>query len=304
MCPACSRVVPLSEEGDELYGCGNPDCGAKVAICLNGVQNSFCNRLVPANGETRSELCDYCSLTTMIPDLTVEGNYEKWHRLEQAKQRVLYMLDQIGLDYRPIEGTIKPALTFEFKADGEEPVSTGYEQGCITINIREADSVEREKTRVEFQEPQRTLVGHIRHELGHYFWERLVKGEREDAFRALFGDERSPTYQEALTNYYQNGPQMNWATNFISAYASMHPWEDFAETFAAYLDMVSVVDTANHFGVTSGKLVDLEGMLKNYRRVGLIANEFNRDMGLLDLVPEVFVQPVVEKIEFVHQLCR
>ncbi len=302
MCPVCDRVVPLSEEVDDIFRCGNPDCGVRVTRCFNGRRNDFCSRLVQSAGGEQGILCDYCQLTTVIPDLSVAGNYEMWQRLEQAKQRVLYMLDQIGLEFRSTDKTSEPKLSFEFKGDGEKHVSTGHNNGCITINIREADSVERERSRVELREPQRSLVGHFRHELGHFFWDRLVKRVREEAFRRLFGDERAPTYQEASTNYYQNGPAMNWADSFISAYATMHPWEDFAETFSAYLDMVSVVDTANHFGVTSGDLEDFNAMLKSYSRVGLIANEFNRDMGLLDLVPQIFVAPVVEKLRFVHQL--
>lgn len=302
MCPSCNRVVPVIEEVDGICRCGNPDCGIGVTQCFNGEKNDFCNRLVLCDGDFEGVLCDYCSLTTIIPDMLVEGNYEKWKRLEQAKQRVLYLLDQIGLEFRGVDENSEPTLSFEFKADAGKPVTTGHKNGCITINIREADSVERERSRVELQEPQRSLVGHFRHELGHYFWDRLVRGNREVAFRALFGDERTPTYKEALTNYYQNGPAPNWTANFISAYATMHPWEDFAETFSAYLDMASVVDTATHFGVTDCGIQDFDAMLKSYSRVGLIANEFNRDMGLLDLVPQVFVQPVVQKLRFVHGL--
>ena len=302
LCPACQQVVPLIDKADGILCCGNQACGVHVAKCFNGENNDFCNRLVLSNTSEPGLLCDYCCLTSVIPDMPVEGNYEKWMRLEQAKQRVLYMLDQIGLEFRSLDNTSEPKLSFEFKADGEKPVSTGHKNGCITINVREADSVERERSRVELREPQRSLVGHFRHELGHFFWERLVKGKLETPFRALFGDKRTPNYQEALTNYYQTGPAMNWSDNYISAYATMHPWEDFAETFSAYLDMVSVVDTANHFGVTGGDLLDFNSMLKSYSRVGLIANELNRDMGLLDLVPQVFVAPVVEKLRFVHQL--
>jgi len=250
-------------------------------------------------------ICDFCQLTSIIPDLSVEGNVEKWRRLENAKQRVLYMLDTLGLPFREVENSTTPPLRFEFKSDGEQPVPTGHDKGCIVINIKEADSVIRELSRVQLGEPQRTLVGHFRHELGHFFWDRVVKSNNSSLheFRRLFGDERKSDYVQALGNYYQNGPVGDWQPSFVSAYSTMHPWEDFAETFATYIDMCSVLDTANHFATAKVGFDDLDGMVKSYSHVGVMANELNRDMGLLDLVPEVFTPPVVEKLRFVHLLC-
>lgn len=302
MCPACHRVVPLVFTEKDGLRCGRTDCGVALRKCINYAAEQICNRCLRAEDEWREARCDYCRLTTLIPDLRVEGNREKWRRLEKAKHRVLYILDLIGLPFRPSDKPGVPLLSFEFKAGGGEPVHTGHRDGCITINIREADDVEREKARVAFQEPQRTLIGHVRHELGHYFWDRLVKGEREDECRSLFGDDRHPTYAAALERYHANGPRDNWRGSFVTAYATMHPWEDFAETFGTYLDMVSVLDTARHFGVARCGLEDVESMIKNYQQVGLIANEFNRDMGLVDLVPEVFVPTVIEKLCFIHNL--
>jgi hypothetical protein len=202
-------------------------------------------------------------------------------------------------------------LTFEFKADGEQPVATGHLNGCITINLREADPVEREKARVEFGEPQRTLVGHFRHELGHYYWDRLVKPKHLQAFRDVYGNEVEPSYETAKQAYYREGPPADWQTNFISAYASMHPWEDFAESFGTLLDMSAVVATAVHFRlpveqIPPKPLVDytFDELVKVYHRVGIVANELNRDMGLLDLVPEVFNASARRKLQFVHMLAR
>lgn len=300
MCPACDRVVPIVPAADGSSVCGNPECGASIVKCENYQSQQICNRFVLVESQSDEALCDLCRLTTVIPDLQMEGNHQKWQKLERAKRRVLFTVKQIGL---PIyEAPQAPVLSFEFKSDGEKPVSTGHENGCITINIREADSVERERTRVDFGEPHRTLVGHFRHELGHYFWDRLVKDNREAEFREIFGDERNPTYKDAMKTYYEQGPKPNWKATYISAYATMHSWEDFAETFSEYLDMVTVLDTANHFGLTNCDLHDLDGMIESYRDVGVTVNEFNRDMGLLDLVPHVFVDPVVEKLRFVHSL--
>jgi len=196
----------------------------------------------------------------------------------------------------------KLELSFAFKADAEKPVTTGHANGLITINLKEADPVEREKARVAFGEPQRTLVGHFRHELGHYFWDLLIKDDCLAASRALFGDETNPSYGDALLAYYQNGPKADWQSQYVSAYATMHPWEDFAETFGTYLDLRAVLVTSGQFQSDGKPAEDFHEMLSQYQQVGILANEWNRDMGLLDLVPEVFVPPVVEKLHFVHKL--
>jgi hypothetical protein len=266
-----------------------------------------------------SGLCDYCRYTDTIPDLSVPGNREKWYRLEQAKRRLLYTLDLLGLPYGRDEDGIFPGLSFEFKADleetglrwrpmgAEERVRTGYADGKITLNVREADSVEREKARVAFEEAHRTLIGHFRHEIGHYYYRMLVQGRRDTEFFATFGDPDQPSYNDALERYYREGPRPDWPHGFLSAYASMHPWEDFAETFATYLDMTSVLDTALQMGFYGGAdptRDDLDEMVNLYRQIGVLVNELNRAMGLLDLVPEALVPVTVEKLHFVHRLVR
>lgn len=304
MCPDCRQLAPLAEDANGRLRCSHRDCGIELRKCFNYINHGICNRCVPATDSAGDTRCDYCHLTKVVPDLAIPGNLEKWRRLERAKQRVLYVLDWLGVSFRATSGEQLPELTFEFKADGDKLVHTGHLKGCITINIGEADDVERERRRVMFREPHRTLVGHFRHELGHYFWERLVHNQQEAAFRDVFGDERDPTYGQALKTYHQTGPPAGWQKTFISAYATMHPWEDFAETFGAYLDMVTVLDTAAHFGVATCDLGDPEKLVRSYQRLGLLANEMNRDMGLVDLVPEVFVPPVVQKLRFVHSLLR
>jgi hypothetical protein len=185
----------------------------------------------------------------------------------------------------------------------DERVYTGHANGKITINIREADDAEREKLRVDFGEAHRTLIGHFRHEIGHYYWDVLVRGRREDAFKAVFGDHQNPDYDAALSLYYDNGPPAGWARTFVSAYATMHPWEDWAETFALYLAISSVLDTASHLNLLEiGPADDLATMLRHYHRMGLVLNEVSRDMGLLDVVPVVITSAIRAKLEFVHQL--
>ena len=157
-------------------------------------------------------------------------------------------------------------------------------------------------------EPQRTLIGHMRHEVGHYYWQLLIPGsENEDPFKELFGDHLNPDYSTALAQYYEQGPRSDWNTNYISAYATAHSWEDFAETFGVYLDILSVLDTAESLRVPLPTIEfgqGFEGHVVRYQSLGVIINELNRCMGIFDLVPEVIVLPVVKKLEFIHDLLR
>jgi hypothetical protein len=262
-------------------------------------------------------LCGACQLNETIPDLTIAGHREKWARLEAAKRRLLYTLDRLSLPYADAD----LRLSFDFKADmnplaqdwknsgPSEVVYTGHADGKITINIREADDAEREKLRVMYGEGHRTLIGHFHHEVGHYYWQLLVEGhkKREQQFINLFGDHNNPPYADAMAAYYQNGPREGWPGAFISAYASAHPWEDFAETFALYLDIIAVLDTASHLFKTikanfRGRSV--APLVERFQEIGILENEFNRTMGLIDLVPEVVAAPVVAKLQFIHDVLR
>ncbi len=301
--------------------CGHMECGVALSKCHNYAVENVCNRCYVTNqGPPPAEnLCDYCRFNDTIPDLTVPGNRQKWHRLEEAKRRLLYTLDLLQLPYGTKDDGFEPPLGFDFKADKlpenkwwwsmgkEERVYTGHAGGKVTINLREADSVEREKTRVLFQEAHRTVIGHFRHEIGHYYWHMLVEEKVEVAFGQVFGDHAQPTYAEAQKRYYQQGPPSGWRTTHVSSYATMHPWEDFAETFATYLDMISVLDTAWNCRI-SGRCqpvsASLPLMVDSYIRLGIVLNEMNRAMGLIDFVPEIFTPAVVTKLGFVHELLR
>jgi hypothetical protein len=292
--------------------------------CGNYALEHICNRCVllvnesPDGAPTADTLCDYCQLTEVIPDLSIEGNRQRWYELETAKRRLLLLLDQLGLPYGGAASGIALPLSFDFKADAipadgvwkmmsDERVYTGHQDGKITINVREADVVEREKLRVDLNEAHRTLCGHFRHEIGHYYWQLLVAGRCEPEFKAVFGDHEQPPYDEALNRYYQNGPLPDWETRFVSAYATMHPWENFAETFALYLDMAAVLDTAIHAGIVSNidvRQSSLEEMIVEYQKLGVAANELNRSMGLTDLVPEVLSEGIRGKLAFIHNLVR
>ncbi len=319
-CPVCKTLAPLTDMGDGQFRCGNPDCGVTLAKCANYTKYHVCNRcvVVPGDGAATDLFCDCCRYNQTIPDLSVVGNREKWYRLEAAKRRLFYDLELLKLPHGTASDGFEPPLSFDFKADvipsadfwrtmgTRERVYTGHENGHITINIREADEVERERLRVDMGEAHRTLIGHFRHEIGHYYWEVFIKGRRESDFAAVFGDPDHPDYATALDNYYCNGPRVDWAESYASAYASMHPWEDWAETFALYLDMVSALETAVQIGFLAEpwfKEDDMDWMVNRYQRLGIGLNEMSRTLGLLDMVPEIMVAPMVEKLHFVHGVC-
>ncbi|HEV7351043.1 zinc-binding metallopeptidase family protein [Telluribacter sp.] len=322
-CPVCQGMHAMEPDEGSGYRCTNPDCRSSLVKCYNYATHYVCNRMVENTGQQPSQLplCDYCHLTETIPDLSVEGNLAKWYMLEVAKRRLLYLLDLIGLPYSSRNEQLELPLSFDFKQDIEptrlgwltigkgEKVYTGHANGKITINIQEADPVEREKLRVAFGETQRTLIGHFRHEVGHYYWQLLVQGKDEKAYKAVFGDHKSPTYSEALDHYYKNGPKPNWQESYISAYATMHSWEDFAETWNTYLDMIAVLDTADNTELLEMpgedlQDIQLEQLLSRYVDLSIRVNEVNRALGLPDLLPEVFTRPVVDKLRYIHRLIK
>ena len=318
-CPVCRAIRALEPAEDCRFRCTEPSCGALLVKCANYERADVCNRCIEAEtcetvGET---FCDYCRFNATIPDLSVPENHEKWRRIESAKRRLFYILDVLGLPYGTAAEGFDPPLAFDFKGDlvpehglwrtmgQEERVYTGHADGKITINIREADDAEREKLRVDLGEAQRTVIGHFRHEIGHYYWDLLVRGRCEEAYKGLFGDHENPTYAEALERHYAEGPPDDWQERYISAYATMHSWEDWAETFAYYLDMASIIETAiNVELIPSVAWDDFDRMLRYFHEIGVVANELNRTMGLIDLVPEVITEPVEAKLRFVHNVVR
>ena len=320
-CPACNTLRALTSGEDGQYYCGEASCGAALTKCYNYAEEHVCNRCV-LTGNVSSDgrtFCDYCRFNDTIPDLTVEGNREKWQSLENAKRRLFYTLDLLRAPYGHANDGFSPPLSFDFKGDTKkkrllwlnvrqsEQVYTGHADGKVTINIREADDVEREKTRVAFGEAHRTVIGHFRHEMGHYYWDLLVEGQCEQECIAVFGDHNNPDYGTALESYYEAGPKPDWKNDYISGYATMHPWEDFAESFAAYLDMIAIVDIAFHsepIHSVDPVSASFNEIATQYAQLGLLLNEMSRAVGLLDVVPGVHTSVILNKVEFIHHLLR
>ncbi len=325
-CLNCGSVLAYLPDRQDLCSLDiGPDGAWKVPgkepdsylLCTNYVNEQVCNWAVHV--EDNNPYCASCRLTSKIPDLHVPGNKEAWAKLERAKHRLVYSLLYLGLPVISKQEEPETGLSFEFLADdpADGPVLTGHDNGLITLNIAEADDAEREKRRLQLGEPYRTLLGHFRHEVGHYYWDRLIRdGGLIDSFREIFGDE-SRDYGEALKAHYAQGAPANWRESFISSYATAHPWEDWAETWAHYLHMSDTLETAATCGLAlfpprenepelwplqSGTKQSFDHMIKSWFPLTHILNNLNRGLGLADGYPFVISPPVVEKLRYVHQV--
>lgn len=277
-----------------------------------------CNWLLEISDS--NEFCSACQLNRTIPNLSDNKNFPKWQNLEVAKHRLIYQLQKIGLEL-PNKMDNDHGVCFDFVSrEYDSKIMTGHANGVITILLSEADSVLREQMRKQLLEPYRTLIGHLRHEIGHYFWERLVYTDNTilQEFRAIFGDEQQD-YGKALQAYYRNGALNNWNESYISKYATSHPWEDWAETWAHYLHIMDMVETSHFFGlqvqstdITDGLTtvvtfdpytkLDFEIIVKTCVPLSYAVNSINRAMGIPDVYPFVISEPVVRKLKFIHQL--
>lgn len=330
--PQSGEISAFEDAGDGLWrrlGAGQPGAstapresaetsdGPLFRQCHNYAVENVCNWMIPA--DSPDTLCRSCRFTRTIPNLDRSDNRLYWYRLEAAKRRLLYTLMALNLPVRPRAEDPKRGLAFEFLEDTAEDkkVMTGHNRGVITVNIAEADDAHREQTRSALGEPYRTLLGHFRHETGHYFFDRLVTGRRGLAqFRKLFGDERAD-YGAALAAYYRDGPRADWAQSYISAYATMHPWEDWAETWAHYLHIVDTLDTATACGLvliperpheptlTDRTPVDeasFDDLMARWFPLTYVLNSLNRSLGMPDGYPFTLPPPVIDKLRFVHRV--
>lgn len=282
-----------------------------------------CNWVLPAH-ETSAE-CVACRTTRTIPILARPRNAQRLHDLDVAKRHMLFNLQGVGLSVVPRADDPERGLAFDFlePLEGEPPVVTGHASGVITINVVEADDPYREHHRENLEEPYRTLVGHLRHEVGHYFWDRLVlEGPWLGPFRALFGDERAD-YGAALQRHYESGPPADWRERFISSYAASHPWEDWAESWAHYLHLRSTLETVASYKLDTTQVPlrftpfgpeALHGhappaaanaflaWINAWVVLTTVLNETARSMGQPDIYPFVMNKAVVTKLHFVHRV--
>ena len=295
----------------------------RVYRYCGNAQYDCCNWLLPAYSP--DTLCAACRHDGTIPDLSRQWNVALWRKIELAKHRLFYSLLRFRLPLQTRNDDAE-GLVFDFPTDdaamGAAKSMTGHEDGRITIALAEADDPEREKRRSAMREPYRTILGHFRHEIGHYYWDRLVRDSALlEPCRAVFGDDRLD-YGEALRAHYEKGAPGDWQERFVSAYATSHPWEDFAETWAHYFHIVDTLEMAHAFGVdihpTLGVGAELETHIdfQPYRAKSVTQlvdawlpltfalNSINRCMGQSDLYPFILTPAIVEKLGFIHQLIR
>lgn len=310
-------IVTALEEADGLWrALAVP--GERFRLCANW-QHNVCNWLVAS--DDAETFCVACRHNRTVPDLTNPENLEHWRKIEFAKRRLFYTLLRLRLPLTTREEDSN-GLAFDFLSDpvgsAAGKVLTGHASGLITLNVAEADDPERERQRKSMGEPYRTLLGHFRHEIAHYYWDHLVANSPAiEEFRRLFGDERED-YQTSLQRYYAQGPAADWAERFVTAYASAHPWEDFAETWAHYFHMVDTLETAFAFGlrlrpkVAKGgadlaaaidfdpHLAEMDRIIDAWLPLTFAVNSINRSMGQPDLYPFVPAPPVIWKLSFIH----
>ena len=316
----------LPVRGDDTWQLAGEDAASPAyRRCENLLTPAGCNWLVPAANP--SSLCISCRLNRTIPDLADPDNCRYWRSIENAKRRLVAQLLSVGLPVRSkVEEDPERGVMFDFlrSPPGGPPVMTSHGNGLITLNVEEADDSYREKIRHQMHEPYRTLLGHFRHEIGHYYWDRLIDGTPWlEKFRELFGDERAD-YSAALRANYASGPPPDWLNRHISSYASVHPWEDWAECFAHYLHLVDSLDTAMGYGM-AGDDIEVESepfsladlydpddpgakrvlsLVNGWMELITALNELARSMGHRDFYPFVMSRQVLRKLHFIQLVVK
>ena len=297
----------------------------RYLACLNYTGSNVCNWMVRADDQEGNGYCVACRLNGIIPNLAENSeNINRWAKLEAAKRRLVYTLLRLGLTVRSGLIDQQTGLSFQFLADapmmqsqsgqvqlGSSRILTGHENGIITLNIEEADDAVRERTRTAMGEKYRTLLGHFRHESGHYYWDRIIdRTPLLQGCREHFGDDMQD-YGKALENHYKQGPPPDWQNNYITAYAASHPWEDWAESWAHYLYVVDAVELATQQGLVRGLMevdsgprlrfrVPFTAILEAWKDLTILLNSFNRTAGISDPYPFVLSKSAMDKIEFIH----
>ncbi|HSM19802.1 MAG TPA: putative zinc-binding metallopeptidase [Hyphomicrobiales bacterium] len=266
-----------------------------------------CNWIAPEQGA----FCRACAMTALAPDKSIPDAIANWAMTEAAKR---WVLDNLGRWhwFRPEDPGVRPV--FHMLAEGPTPVAMGHADGVVTISVAEADDVLRTARRDALQEPYRTMIGHMRHEIAHMLWWRLsLRADFLEEFRSAFGDERQDD-QAALERHYRNGPPPDWKQQFLTTYASAHPHEDWAETAAHLLHLTDITDSFFAAGLSSPDLPfagwdpysepDADRLIRVAVSLVIGINHLNRSMGLSDIYPFVLSDQAHRKLVFVHQWLR
>jgi hypothetical protein len=299
LCVTCGTAVGYSREQGIVAA-----VRADHPICAN-LNRCGCNWI--ADPASAAGLCFSCTLTRTRPaDGDTVGLGQYWVA-EASKRRLIFGLDELQLPIKVSDGYV--GLAFDLLSSGQAKIITGYQNGIITLDLAESNDGHREALRQSMDEPYRTVLGHFRHEIGHYYCEVLaLTSDRHEEFRTLFGDETT-SYEEALQRHYSTGSGQNWQDRFISAYATMHPLEDFAEVFGHFLHIADTLQTAREFNlITYEERVEpleapmAEMIARTWLPLTKGLNQINRSMGRSNLYPFVLAQPVIVKLAFVADL--
>jgi hypothetical protein len=318
--PEDNAMVALTADGSVW---ASPRHNGKGFVFCANAEHGACNWLIEAQ-PGGDAFCRACRHNETIPSLDDPAHLLQWQIIERAKKRLFYSLLQFRLPLRTRKEDPRHGLSFRFLADMPVAphVMTGHDSGVITIALAEADDAERERRRTEMHEPYRTMLGHFRHEIGHHYWDLLVQnGPMQQDFRRLFGDE-TQDYSSALQRHYRQGAPPGWQASYITAYATSHPWEDFAESWAHYLHLTDTIEMAASFGVKLAPKVDRDGelaaaidfqpyasteigeLVENWVPLASLMNNLNRTVGQPDPYPFVLTSAVIEKLAFVQRLIK
>lgn len=314
------RAIAPALEGSWQFVTGD-ETGAQ--LCANA-SFDVCNWLVDASGN--QDFCVSCRHNRLVPSVSTAEGLNHWRKIGRAQQHLFYSLLRWNLPHPDRSEDPAGGLVFDFLEDQHLPNGTivpamsGHDEGLISIRAAEADDATREEARQSVHELYRTLLGHLRHESGHFIWNKLVRdGNDLENCRSVFGDERA-NYENALQQHYANGPRPDWQESFVSAYASSPPWEDFAECFAHYTHIVDSLETARAFGiaakppqpVATAAVIDFdpyqadsaEQLVSTWVPLSIAINSIQRSMGQLNSYPFILSPPVVGKLEYLHQLIQ
>ena len=357
-CISCGKTVGIDDNFEQVetyqqdpetglfYKDNHPNIPYRK--CDNNEEYGACNGMVNLSTfvpnptldlDTYKEemLCFGCRFNVTVPDLSIVEHIPLWKKMEAAKRRALYTLKVLPIPLQTTDENVESGLSFDFITDrnvkdhftspleGQDVVFTGHDCGHITINLAEADDVARYQTKHAMAERYRTLLGHFRHELGHYYFDQLIvpSPEKHALAKQYFGDD-ALDYQEAIKHHYEQGAPQNWRDSFISEYATMHPYEDWAETWSHYMHIIDTLETAQNFSITGSTFgiegdikelsdlnlpqdntiflgqTDINSILDTWMEFSVMLNSLNRSMGLADAYPFVLTQPVRTKLAFIH----
>jgi hypothetical protein len=317
LCQQCGKTLAFDPVKNVLLALMPDDYDRLMSLeqlrykrCKNQIDYRACNWLIDAQSEEC--YCLSCRLNQTIPNLSIAENLPAWISIEKAKRRLLYSVIELKLPLINKKQDAVNGLAFAFLEDNrhnshvaEYLVLTGHHDGLITINLAEANDAYREQVRLDMGEPYRTVLGHFRHESGHYYFDRLIKySEYIDEFRALFGDE-TRNYAEALEQYYAQNLNANWQHDFISAYAQVHPLEDWAECWAHYLHIYDTMETAQAHGLIADSKTPFvldQACIDEWVELAISTNALNRSLGLKDAYPFFLSAKTVEKLQFIDRL--